>query len=195
MDLFLKNQESIGYLIHYPERNSDQKVTIKKDWKKGEIPLFLQWDERWGYKSYGSGLIGWTGCGPTCLSMAVAGLTGSEKWTPDAVAQFSEKAGYYTPGSGTNWSLMSEGAERLGVSSKELSLSESNMKAELDRGHVIICSVGPGDFTTEGHYILIRGYDDRGFLINDPNSRVRSDEAWSFERLRPQIKNLWSLSA
>ena len=122
-------------------------------------------------------------------------MTGQEKWTPDVVARFSEKAGYYTPGAGTSWSLMSEGAERLGVSSREISLSESGMRAELDSGHVMICSVGPGDFTTEGHYILIWGYDSSGFLIHDPNSRIRSDEAWNFERLAPQIKNLWSISA
>ena len=195
VDLFLKNQETISYLIHYPARGDSQKADVKKEVEKGIIPLFIQWDERWGYESYGSGLIGWTGCGPTCLSMAVTGLTGHTKWTPDAVAKFSEKAGYYTSGAGTSWSLMSEGAEQLGVSSREISLSESGMQAELDRGNVIICSVGPGDFTTEGHYILIRGYDSSGFFVNDPNSRIRSGETWSFARLAPQIKNLWSVSA
>ena len=58
--------------------------------KDGTVPLLMQWDERWGYESYGSGLIGWTGCGPTCLSMAAVGLTGDTGWNPAKVAAFSE---------------------------------------------------------------------------------------------------------
>ena len=69
------------------------------------------------------------------------------------------------------------------------------VRSVLDEGGVVICSVGPGDFTTEGHYILIRDYDENGFLVNDPNSRQRSAMEWSYERLAPQIKNLWALYA
>ena len=39
------------------------------------------------------------------------------------------------------------------------------MKQALDDGKVIVCSMGPGDFTTEGHFILIRGYDGNGFYV------------------------------
>ena len=40
VDLFLKNQESIGYLIHYPERNSDQEGNDKKGLEKGGNTAF-----------------------------------------------------------------------------------------------------------------------------------------------------------
>ena len=52
----------------------------------------------------------------------------------------------------------------------------------------------PGDFTTEGHFIVIYGYDEEGFLVHDPNSRLRSEEEWTFQTLYPQIKNLWAYS-
>ena len=125
--------------------------------------------------------------------MASAGLTGSSKWTPASVAEFSEKEGYYTPGAGTSWDLMTSGAAQLGLHSEETPLSESSMKAQLNSGCVLICSVGPGDFTTEGHYILIRGYDDSGFLVNDPNSRARSERSWPYDRIASQIKNVWAV--
>ena len=48
------------------------------------------------------------------------------------------------------------------------------MKAQLNSGCVLICSVGPR-FYDRGHHILIRGYDDGRFLVNDPNSRARSE--------------------
>ncbi len=39
--------------------------------KSQDYPLFLQWDPRWGYEPYGDDNIGLSGCGPTCLSMAM----------------------------------------------------------------------------------------------------------------------------
>ena len=46
----------------------------------------------------------------------------------------------------------------------------------------------------EGHFIVIYGYDEEGFLVHDPNSRLRSEEEWTFQTLYPQIKNLWAYS-
>lgn len=37
----------------------------------GEIPLLLQWDERWGYSVYGDNMIAVNGCGPTAVAMVV----------------------------------------------------------------------------------------------------------------------------
>ncbi len=51
----------------------------------------------------------------------------------------------------------------------------------------------PGDFTTTGHFILLWGYDENGFFVNDPNRRSTSEKIWDFETLQPQIKNLWEL--
>ena len=72
-------------------------------------------------------------------------------------------------------------------------LSESAMKQALDQGSVIISSMRPGDFTTTGHFILIRGYDEKGFLVNDPNSRKNSEKQWDYETLSGQIKGLWEI--
>ena len=188
-----RNPETKDFVLDYPKYKGLEEIDISKDVMKGEIPHFLQWDERWGYETYGSDFLAVTGCGPTCLAMASAGLTGSSKWTPASVAEFSEKEGYYTPGAGTSWDLMTSGAAQLGLHSEETPLSESSMKAQLNSGCVLICSIGPGDFTTEGHYILIRGYDDSGFLVNDPNSRARSERSWPYDRIASQIKNLWAV--
>ena len=52
----------------------------------------------------------------------------------------------------------------------------------------------PGDFTTKGHFIVIVGAEE-GFRVNDPNSRIRSNQLWSYERLSTQIGNLWAFYA
>lgn len=69
------------------------------------------------------------------------------------------------------------------------------MKNALDDGAVLILALGPGDFTSSGHFIVVTGYTDGGFSVNDPNSRENSSRLWSYGRLASQISNLWSLSA
>ena len=32
---------------------------------------------------------------------------------------------------------------------------------------------------------------DGGYVVRDPNSRVRSQKLWDYGTLEPQIKNLW----
>lgn len=160
----------------------------------GAHPLLLQWDPRWGYETYGSGPLALTGCGPTCLAMAALALTGDESATPDRVAAYSERKGYYSKGDGTKWLLFSQGAADFGLRVEELPLWEASMTQALDAGKQIVCCVGGGDFTSDGHFILLYGYSADGFLVNDPNSRLRSAEAWPYDRLSGQISNLWALS-
>jgi predicted double-glycine peptidase len=54
--------------------------------------------------------------------------------------------------------------------------------------------MGPGDFTTTGHFIVLTGYDGQGFIINDPNSEENSEKIWTYQQLKNQIKNLWAFS-
>ena len=68
------------------------------------------------------------------------------------------------------------------------------MKSRLDSGAVLVLSMLPGDFTDDGHFIIIDKYDAAGFSVLDPNSPERSAR-WSYERLSGQIANLWALSA
>ena len=178
-----------GYLSG--KKNSTSALTAAE--KKQDFPLFLQWDPRWGYQPYGSGsCIGLAGCGPTCLSMALFYLTRDAKLTPDKIAEYSMDNGYYVEGTGTAWALMEDVPKLYGISVTKLSAEESNIRAILDRGGVVICSMGRGDFTTSGHYILIYGYDSKGLLINDPNCVSRSGRHWSFDDLRYQMKNIWA---
>ncbi len=186
------NPEMLDYVKGYLDSHGVLDAKLTKSEKKEDYPLFIQWDKRWGYASYGTSSIGISGCGPTCLSMVIYGLTENELATPDKVARYSEDQGYYIEGTGTSWELMTDGAAAFGVTGSELSLDESSMKQALDAGHPIICAMRAGDFTAAGHFIMIYGYDKKGFIINDPNSRTRSEKRWTYEELNGQIKNLWS---
>ena len=188
------NSELLDFTIGYPENISKKNVVLTDDELSDGIPLFIQWDDRWGYIPYGDDVIGYSGCGPVCLSMAAVYLTKNPDFTPDRIAEFAEEKGFYQPDSGTSWELMTKGCENFGLVCEELPLNENRIIRELKKERPIICSMNPGDFTLVGHFIVISGIKDGKFTVNDPNSRIRSQRLWSYDELEWQIRNLWSFT-
>ena len=90
-----QNEETLDFVRDYAE-NKDKPVpeTVEASTGTGTIPHYLQWDERWGYSSYGTSTIASSGCGPTCMSMVIVGLTGDTTATPYRLARYSEENGF-----------------------------------------------------------------------------------------------------
>ena len=172
-----------------------QQIDVSGELTEGEIPLFLQWDARWGLEDYGGNFMAVNACGPTCLSMVVCGLTEDAAWNPYATAQYSDSHGYYTPGWGTSWDLMTQGARELGLRVSEGEISSDYILAHASPETPLICSMKPGDFTTGGHFIVLTGVDEAGLVIvNDPNSRRNSEKHWDAAVLAAQMKAIWLYS-
>ena len=186
-----QNEETLNFAVDYPEKKDSEPASTVGDVTKGVVPLLIQWDRRWGYALYGSStIVAVSGCGPTCIAMVACGLTGRNDITPAKVASYSANNGFLTESRDTSWDLMTYGAEEYGITGTELGLDEAAMANQLAAGHPIIASMGAGDFTSSGHFIVLTGYANGSFTVNDPNSLVRSGETWSFERLKNQIVNL-----
>ena len=83
IELAEKNPEAINFVRNYAKNaGKKEEIDISGEVHRGKIPLFIQWDERWGYEQYGDDFLAVTGCGPTCLSMVYCGLTGNTQWNP-----------------------------------------------------------------------------------------------------------------
>lgn len=195
-ELLERNEETRDFVENYKNREDylGKDIDLSKDVQEGIVPLLMQWDKRWGYESFGNSNIGLAGCGPTCLSMAYLYFTNDLKGNPREIARYCEENGFYTS-EGTSWDLWTVGVQAFGLSGEELPLDENRMKKVLDAGSLIICSMRPGDFTTTGHYILIVGYNEEGFVVNDPNRRSNSEKIWDYDTLDGQIRNLWKISS
>lgn len=190
LEMLSRNLDMTDYVFHYLDLRGQVFSNNIGEVTKNKYPLLLQYDTRWGYGMYGDDVMAINGCGPTSLAMIIAGLTGRNDITPYDIATYSYQNGYYE--GGTSWLLFTKGVKHYGIDGTEIPLSKSKMIAELDQGHPIICSMGKGDFTTTGHIITIIGIKDGKFIINDPNSKKRSEMLWDYERIEKQIKNLWS---
>ena len=193
-EFVVKYPEARDFVTEYRRyKDSPLSTNVSSEVRKGIIPTFIQWDPRWGYRQYGNDYFGITGCGPTSLSMVVCGLTGQSEYDPYTVGQWAMEKDYYLDGIGTKWDMFETGAAELGLKVTPLGDDIDRMVDALEDGKVVVCSVGPGDFTVEGHFIVLTGIDNDGRIhLNDPNSLSNSGKAWKVSRLRQQIVSMWA---
>ncbi|CEO28169.1 C39 family peptidase [Paraclostridium sordellii] len=197
LELLSNNIETLDFVCDYPDhlQKNKKSISIKDYYKSGEIPLFLQWDEKWGYDKYGDDYIAVAGCAPTSLSMVAVGLTGNTDINPLVVSNYAYDNGFYVEGVGSSWSLISTGARHFGLDSQELSLSKYSILSTLEAGNPIIVTVGPGTFTSTGHFLVLTGLTSDGKIkINDPNSKYNSSKSWDVDVFLKETRNLWKIS-
>ena len=192
LEALRRNPEIADFVEAYPDTPAEKSGGLRLMEKQQDTPLFLQWDSRWGYVPYGHSNVGISGCGPTCLSMVLFSMTRDETLTPDVLAARAMSDGYYVEDEGTSWLFMRDVCPEYGIKAEQYPyMEEQSMAAELEAGKLIICAMGPGDFTDNGHFILLTAYAGGEFSINDPFSRANSRKKWSYDTLQPQITQIW----
>lgn len=192
IELLDKNPETVQFVEEYEQsKNLPIANVVSDNLVKGEIPQFLQWDQRWGYASYGTGFVATCGCGPTCLSMVISGLTGDATITPAVVAKYSDDNGLIDDDNNTYWELMTSAPKHWGLRANNVPISEDAVKEVIADGGAVICSVGPGDFTQIGHFIVLVGYDEGKVKVHDPFNQQNSEKIWEYSKIKDQFKSMW----
>lgn len=131
----------------------------------------------WSNVPFGGGTIATSGCSVTSLAMVLSYLKSdvdSDGWIypSDIVASIAGKYGnynhFYTK-DGQAWEIFPAVAAIYGVSCRQI--STASIVHELEAGHPVIMSCTPGEFTSKGHFIVLSGLTDDGYVtVNDPNS-------------------------
>lgn len=194
--LMKRNPDAERFVLNYPlQKGTSQKTDLSGLVGTGKVPKLYQWDARWGYTQYGDKEMGLTGCGPTCLSMVCLYLLEDAKFTPRYVADFAQENDYYTNGSGTKWTLMSEGAQTLGLDVEVSYVENDWVLSNLEAGRLIIVSMSPGSvFSPNGHFILLAGQQDGRIVVHDPNSPTNTEKLWDGEDFLEDVSNIWIFS-
>jgi len=142
---------------------------------------YKQYDSRWASKMYSnhndkSQTMRSSACGPTSMADIIATLVDKEK-NPYDLALLALKFGDRTYNSGTAWAffiphIMNEFGFVKAVQTKNLDA----LKACLDAGGYVVCSMGPGYWTSGGHFICAWKYDGTYIYCNDPASSKRTKQ-------------------
>ena len=161
--------------------------------QEAKIPLFEQWDDRWGYAPYGEQIIGTSGCGPTCMAMIACGLLRDPSINPQVVAEYAQNNNLYMWGTGTKWDIYEDYSASKGIICTDLKTDQNLILSELRKGYPVVVSVRRGIFTYGGHFIVLTGIDDEdNITMNDPMSIEHSSRTWKLSEFSDQIKNTWS---
>lgn len=171
----------------------------------GIVPVayYNQGDAPWADEPYGSDDIGRYGCGPTAMAMAIQSLT-DEVIDPIRMAEESVDAGHWARKQGSYLSIVEGLAADYGLIANELEEKTPDaIRDALLSGKLLVALMGPGHFTTGGHFILIRGITLQGtVLVADPNSTERSLQEWDPQLILDELSDsadhgapLWTIAA
>lgn len=153
---------------------------------------YKQYDSRWKSKPYTSTgnkkqTIGSSGCGPTALADILATWI-DKKLTPVEACDYAVKHGYRTANSGTAWAYFKAMANAYGFTGFVQTKSMATARAALRAGAFVVASMGPGYWTSGGHYICLWKTDDTYMYANDPASSTRKKQKLkAFEEQRKQF--------
>ena len=166
-----------------------------------DVTYFYQKDDRWADQPFGTDTIGPYGCGPTVMAIAVASLTDTDT-DPVIMAAWAAEHGYWARGGGSYLSIVLGTANSFGLEAESFTSRDAgDVLDALSQGKMLIALMGPGHFTTTGHFILLRGVTMSGqVLVADPNSPENSLAAWDpqiiLDELSPNRSDgspLWAL--
>ena len=74
--------------------------------------------------------------------------------TPIQVADWGAKQGLYIQGEGWSHSCPGIMANHWGLKCKKIARSKKDLKGVLKKGQLVVAVMGPGHFTSGGHYIV-----------------------------------------
>lgn len=158
----------------------------------------------WSNVPFGGGTIATSGCSVTSLAMVLSYLKSdvdSAGWIypSDIVAAIAGRYGNYNQfyaGDGQNWDIFPAVAEIYQVSCN--AISSASILQELAAGKPVIMSCSPSEFTSKGHFIVLSGLTEDGYvMVNDPNAAHASYsyKKYSISYLISCGKGWWSFAA
>ena len=135
---------------------------------------YLQGDSKWRYHDYSapgeSRTISSSGCGPTSAAMIAETLRPDlvGTITPVEMAEWSKDHGYKYKNQGTAYAYFAKQFNVYSIICKQLNDSNhyhtTNTKLEnkvygylKNPGYFVIACMGPGNWTTGGHYVVCYG--------------------------------------
>jgi len=180
--------QSIGiYDQDYIEGSGQSYADVVFKTGSTEVVYFNQLDRRWADKPYGTDRIGTHACGPTAMSIVVSSLTGKTV-DPPTMAQWSVDHGDYCAGNGSYHQLVPDAAKAWGLSC-EGNLSAQDIVDALSSGKLVVVIMSKGHFTSDGHFIVLRGVTSEGkILVADPVSYKRSQQEWDLSLIMNEAR-------
>ena len=152
---------------------------------------FLQQDERWGSKPYTvcndpTQTIAASGCGPTSASIVINYYI-DKTTNPLDMVEFALDGNHRTKQDGTSWTFFKDIADTYGLEFFQTnSAKEAKKWMETKEDALIICSMGRGLWTSDGHFVVLWKVKGGIAYINDPATTAKYRNMNYFSTLSSQ---------
>lgn len=119
-----------------------------------------------------------SGCGVTSAAMVASSLTNNTNYDPVYMMNWAHRTGHCGSGiDGTSAGFFETFSNGLGLKYQKVGKENTDIVVNsLKNGNtLVIAHMGPGHFTTGGHYIVLAGLNDKGEVyVEDPNNNRRT---------------------
>ena len=163
-----------------------------------EVPAIYMDDLRWSYEL--DGIVRTKGCAAASITMANLYLNHNSDVDPVKVINYADEIGHYGLG-GIDQEGVSDILDNFGLTSDEYvfdkdngeKVTESELRSAVDTEEAVVIAAVQGE-TFGNHSLIIRGYDENGFYINDPAGPERTAVQWDFEVFENELVRYWVVS-
>lgn len=203
LDYYYEDENNVDFVYNYIDHKDDYKTMSFTDEElhSGTIPNFYMKDTRWAYETIGGRYIYSGGCAVVSISMVYVGLTEDGYYDPVRVSRVAEDLDASGFLGGVRNSEIGNICEAIGLKYNSYNFDpgeggsgepdEKQMKDILDSGRPLILNLKGETFGS--HALVVRGYDETGFIINDPASPEKSARTWTFDELAPELLRYWEI--
>lgn len=195
----LYNEDDFELAYNYPFMKDNYKTMTFTDEELNcrEIPAIYMNDVRWVYENLS---IKSQGCAVVAVTMANLYLNHNSEVDPIKIINYAKEMGYYDFG-GMDQENVTDIIEHFGMTAEKHffdknngeKITENELKAAVDTKNAVIMVAVHGD-TFGNHSLIIRGYDENGFYINDPASQENTAEQWDFSVFENELSHYWIIT-
>lgn len=204
LDLYYRNNDDFEFVYNYPFHKDDYKTMsfTEEELNCDTVPALYMNDLRWGYEKIRGDLIRSEGCATVALTMASLYINKDNSIDPKIVADKAvelDAIGFF---GGLDSMQIEKVAKALGFQCNFYNYDPDlggvgkadidTIRSIIDSGHVLMAGMC-GD-TFGGHALIIRSCSEDGVIyINDPASPEKTEMAWRFEDINPELYYIWEL--
>lgn len=195
--LYSDNEEIFDFAYKYPFNKDNYKhmTFTDEELNSDEIPAVYMDDLRWSYEM--NGAVKSQGCAAVALTMANLYLNHNSDVDPVKILDYADEMGYYGYG-GIDQKNISDVIAHFGMTADEHvfdkdndeKVTESELKSAIDTEETVVIAAVQGE-TFGNHALVIRGYDENRFFINDPADPEKTAKQWDFQVFENELVRYW----
>lgn len=202
LKVYYNDEDSIDFVYNYPFHKNDYETMNYTDEELNSetVPALYMFDSRWGYETIGGQYIKSEGCAVVSLTMAHLAVFHTAEANPVTVSRLAEENGCIAALGGVRSRDTARLAELMGFAVTEHNyeeggeLSEEELRAALDTPGKVVLAAMDGE-TFGGHALIIRGYGEDGYYINDPAGMENTEKVWQYDVFKNEMIAYYELSA